>query len=109
MKGEYFHVPLEQATTPTNGEAICDRWWAVHPEHGVCFYAQVSGYGRSEEPSPQCNPSEHVSKTLIERYKPDHENRLLPVVFMGHAVRALNAMRAARAAEVLVIQKAASQ
>lgn len=101
MKGEYFYIPLDQATTPTDGEAICDRWWAVHPEKGVCFYAQVIGYGRSDDPAPQCNPREHTSKTLIERHKPDHQNLHLPVVFMGHAQRALRKMRRERAASTL--------
>lgn len=101
MRGEYFYIPLEQATSPTNGEAICDAWWTVHPELGVCFYAQVSGYGRSVEPSPQCHENEHTARTLTERYKPGHEVRCLPVVFTGHARRALSKMRADRAKALL--------
>ena len=85
MRGVFFHVPLNRAQEPADGEAMCDRWWAVHPEKGVCFYAVLRGFYRDDEPSPQCNTSEHVARRLTAKLNPDHEVRQLPVVFMTHA------------------------
>lgn len=93
MKGVIFHIPLDTATSPTNGEAICGRWWSVHPEKGVAFYARLTGYYASEEPAPQCNPDEAVARHIVERIAPDHEVRHIPVVFMGHAAREMRRLK----------------
>lgn len=99
MKGEYFYVPLATAISPINGEALCDHWWSVHPERGICFYFQATGYARSEEPSPQCNPNEGNARRLNAQFKPDHEVQFLPVVFMGHAQKEMHRIRRERAAK----------
>lgn len=99
MKGVIFHVPVDVAATPANGEALCDRWWAVHPDKGVAFYFMPFGYFASEEPSPQCNSSEAMTRHLKKRLYPDHDVRHLPVVFMGHADREMRRLRKQMQAE----------
>jgi hypothetical protein len=93
MKGTIFYIPIDTATSPINGGVICDNWWAVHPEKGVAFYAQLSGYLRSEEPSPQCNGCETTAKLLTEKLYPDCESKQIKTVFMGHAIREMNRLR----------------
>lgn len=95
MRGTMFYIPAEIAVTPVNGEVICDKWWVVHPEHGVAFYAQLTGYGRSEEPSPQCNSSEYVAKHLAKLAYADCMVVKLPAVFTGHARKEFNRLRSA--------------
>ena len=94
LRGTVFWVPEQTATTPANGDCIVDHWWSVHPEHGLAFYAQLTGYAASESPSPQCNQSEGTAKMLGERLWPDHEVRKVPVVFMAHADRAMRKLKA---------------
>lgn len=93
MQGTVFHIPLETAQTPKSGHCIVDHYWAVHPEKGVAFYAQLHGYTRCEEPSPQCNASEHTCRYIMSRMYPDHEVRHIPVVYTQHAVKEMNRMR----------------
>lgn len=85
---EMVCVPVDVATTPTNGYAMVNRWWTVHPERGVVFARWRDG-----EVSPQCNPSESMSKRLTQQLWPDCESRFIPVVFMEHACRAATAAK----------------
>jgi hypothetical protein len=89
MKGTYLYVPLEVAQTPVEGHAYVNRWWSVHKEKGVCFYAILHGYYANEEPSPQCNENEATARALNARLRvgDDYEVMFLPVVFAGHAER----------------------
>ena len=93
IKGTTYHIPLEQAQTPKSGECLVDKWWSVHPEKGIAFYVQLFGYGRCEEPSPQCNDSAAVSRHLTERLFPDHDTVQLPVVYLQHAVNEMTRLR----------------
>lgn len=93
LRGTVFHIPEAQATAPAEGYCILDRWWAVHPEKGLAFYAQLRGYARSEEPSPQCNPSEATMRALAARIHPDHEVKHIPLVFFEHAEREMARLR----------------
>lgn len=94
MRGEFFHVPEDLAATPKNGEALVDRWWAVHPEKGLAFYFVPRGYYRSEEPSPQCNPDQHTAEVLTKQLNPDHVVKQIPVVFFAHAIKRMRELRA---------------
>jgi hypothetical protein len=87
MRGVIFHVPLDLAQTPKDGDCLVDRWWSVHPELGLAFWFQPFGYERSEEPSPQCNPDEATARMLALELLPDHEVRQIKCVFMAHAMR----------------------
>jgi hypothetical protein len=82
VSGRYFHVPLDVAQTPANGEAIANRWWAVHPEKGVAFY-RIGGVLAA----PQCNPDRACAEAVVRRTLPDHVVTHLPVVFKAHAER----------------------
>ncbi len=88
-----FHVPLAVATTPKTGPCLCDHWWSVHPEKGLAFWAQLTGYARSEEPSPQCNRSESTARLLTAKLHPGHEVVFLPVVYLAHAQQAMTTVR----------------
>jgi len=87
INGTLFHIPLEVATTPADGDCLTARWWSVHPEKGIEFYFQAFGYARSETPHPQCNPVETIARLLQERLWPDHTTQFVPVVFLAHAER----------------------
>lgn len=93
MRGKFIYVPIEVATTPMNGEALVNRWWTVHPQHGLAFYWIANGYYRTEEPAPQCNQNRYVAEKLCRSIHQDgdHEVRFVPVVFARHAL--LAAMR----------------
>lgn len=98
MRGIVFHVPIETATTPADGACLVGHWWSIHPEKGLAFYAHLSGFARSEEPSPQCNASETTARHIAKKLYPDHEVRLIPTVFMAHAMREMNRLRAEKQA-----------
>ncbi len=101
-RGRLLFVPLDLATQPTNGDCLTNNWWSVHPTKGLAYYYQPFGYARSEEPSPQCNSSEATARHLTRRLYPTFEVLLMPVVFSGHARRAMAKDRAAlrRAADL---------
>lgn len=85
MRGTIFYIPLDKAMEPHSGNCIVGHWWTVHPEKGVAFYAQLTGYARSEEPSPQCNSTRWIADHLQKRLWPECETRQIPVVYMAHA------------------------
>jgi len=95
MRGVFFHVPVEKAVEPAGYECVTNRWWSVHPDKGLAFYAQLFGYGRSESPSPQCNSDESTARHLNERLRPGqgYEVKFFPVVFMSHASKELTRLR----------------
>ena len=94
LKGIFFYIPLDIATTPAEGHCYVNRWWSVHPEKGVAFYAQLLGYCASEAPAPQCNHNEFTAKHLARRY-PDHEVVFLPAVYEYPAVREMGRLKKA--------------
>jgi hypothetical protein len=93
MRGVYFHVPIDTAITPADGKCLADRWWAVHPDKGLLFYAVLHGYFRDDEPAPQCNSSEATMRLLTAKMTPDHEVRHMPIVFLKHAWREMNRLK----------------
>lgn len=94
-KSRFIYIPLNTATRPVNGHCTVDHWWAVHPTKGVAYYYRPFGYGHSDSPAPQCNRDESITRYLAERYHPNCEVKLIPVVFDAHATRAMNRDRAA--------------
>jgi hypothetical protein len=90
MNGVTFYVPLDLATTPLDGECLVNRWWAVHPEKGVAFYAHA-GLRRVDHdehrPAPQCNESEYTCRALTPRTHPDCDVVFIPVFFVSQAVK----------------------
>jgi hypothetical protein len=93
-RGVTFHVPLETAKTPSTGACLANRWWAVHPDEGVAFWCQPTGFGRSDSPSPQCHDDEASARRLFAELHPDHEVVQIEVVFLAHAERAMVRVRA---------------
>jgi hypothetical protein len=104
MTGIIFYVPEALAVTPTEGHAYVNRWWTVHPDKGVAFHCTRRRSfdlepGEQDEPSPQCNSNEFTARALTQRIYPDCDVKLLPVVFVGHAIKEMHRVRAeARAA-----------
>jgi hypothetical protein len=102
MSGIKFYIPEDVATTPAEGHCYVNRWWAVHPEHGVAFYCSTRrpflDAGDIDEPSPQCNSNEFTARSLTQRINPDCIVKLIPAVFVGHAVKEMGRQRAARSA-----------
>ena len=103
MKGIVFFIPEELATTPAEGHAFVNRWWTVHPEKGVAFYAtrKRSFYlepGEQDEPRPQCNSSQFSAEHIQKKLYPDCITKHIPVVFVGHAIKEMHRQRKALAA-----------
>ena len=99
MSGHLLYIPLDMATTPTDGECYANRWWSVHPEKGVAFYASSLRQridGEENIPSPQCNHNEATCRMLTKKLYPDHEAMPIPVVFAQHALREMARLRKAQ-------------
>ena len=98
MSGIKFYVPEDVATIPAEGHCFVNRWWAVHPEHGVAFYASrrrpFLEPGEEDEPSPQCNSNETTARILTQRINPDCVVKFIPAVFVGPAIAEMNKQRA---------------
>ena len=91
MRGPFLYVPVDVATQPAEGHCYVNRWWTVHPEKGVSFYvSRLLGPDRDETPSPQCNPSEAISRQLTARLQPDCECVFLPAVYERPAIKEMN-------------------
>jgi len=99
LQGKLMYVPLSVATQPINGECLCNRWWIVHLNRGLAFYWVGKGCYRMDEPAPQCNANEHITRRLMEQLWPGHECRFLPVVYLGHARRAVRGAVALKAGD----------
>lgn len=100
MSGIKFYIPEELATTPAEGHCFVNRWWAVHPEHGVAFYCTRRrhfdlGPGEIDEPSPQCNANEATARVLTARINPDCVVKFIPAVFVGPAIAEMHKQRKA--------------
>lgn len=100
MTGIVFYITLATAETPVNGHCIVNHWWTVHPEKGVTFYTtRKRPYGmepgEQDEPSPQCNANEFTARHITQRLYPGHDVKLMPVVFLGHAIKEMHAQRKA--------------
>jgi len=79
-RGRLGFVSIDKATSPRDGMVLTDRWWIVHPDHGVAFYQP---YGRGW--SAQCNTDRRLPDSLVDSY-PAHLGltvRHLPAVFVG--------------------------
>lgn len=101
MKGFIYYIPEDLATTPAEGHCFVNRWWSVHPEHGVAFYADnrrsfFHEPGDEEEPSPQCNSDEFTARELTRRSKPDCIVKFIPAVYLRHAITEMHKQRKAR-------------
>lgn len=81
MSGVREYVPIEEATTPRDGEVITNRWWVVHPEHGLTFWRLSP---KDTYRAPQCNSNEAITRDIASKIHPDHEVRLIPAVYLGH-------------------------
>lgn len=102
MRGLVFHIPEELAATPTDGPAICNAWWTVHPEKGVTFYTDRKRPfglepGEQDEPAPQCNRDQYTAEHIQKRLYPDCTTKQIPVVFIGHAIKEMHVQRKAAA------------
>lgn len=100
MRGIVFYIPEDVATTPAEGHCYVNRWWTVHPEKGVAFYASRKrpyglDPGEQDEPSPQCNSDECTSRALTARLHPECTSKLIRTVFLGPAIKEMHKQRAA--------------
>lgn len=59
-----YFLPVEEATRPTDGEVLHNRWWICHPEYGLAMWATRARPGSY---SPQCNKDIHVVSSALER------------------------------------------
>lgn len=87
----FFHVPLEKATTPVDGECIAGRYWQVHPVHGLRFFADLHPY-------TACLTGQyHEVRSIAAHLCPeDHDLVKVPVVYLQHAKRRFAELQKAR-------------
>jgi hypothetical protein len=98
MKGIVFFIPEDIATTPAEGHCYVNRWWTVHPEKGVAFYASRKRPfglepGEEDEPSPQCTSDQYTAEALQKRMYPDCITKKIPVVFLRPAILEMHRQR----------------
>lgn len=74
------YVSIAEATTPRDGEVLTNRWWVVHPEHGITFYRMDRRYR-----APQCNSDERISRHICDKMYPGHDIQFIPAVYTGPA------------------------
>lgn len=72
------YVPIDEATTPKDGECLVGRWWIYKSDEGIAL-AQITKHYYA----PQCNHNQLVIRTLMEALYPDHELIEIPVVYLG--------------------------
>ena len=75
-----FHVPLDLAQRPADGQCLSSRWWLVHPKLGLAFFAPKKG-----ELLPICRGHEIAATALRDEFYPQHQLRRIPAVFLQHA------------------------
>lgn len=73
------YVPIEELTTPRDGECRTNRYWVVHPEHGALFVARFQG---DRMRVAQCNSDRRLPERLLENH-PGHEIRFIEVAYLG--------------------------
>ena len=98
MAGIVFFIPEDVATTPADGHCFTNSWWTVHPEKGVAFYCSRRRSfdlepGEQDEPSPQCNRSQHVAEHIQKKIYPDCITKFIPAVFIGPAITEMHRQR----------------
>jgi len=79
--GSLGFVSIDKATAPRDGMVLTDRWWIVHPDHGIAFYQPYPRRGWSA----QCNADRRLPYSLVDSY-PAHFGltvRHIPAVFVG--------------------------
>jgi hypothetical protein len=74
------YVPFDEATTPKDGEVLTNRWWVVHPEHGLAYFSRRP---TDRHKSAQCNGDRRLPEKMVGEMYPNHEVRFMPVVFTG--------------------------
>ncbi len=104
MTGHYIDVPIDVATTPLSGEAICDAWWLVTTEDTLLFWSrkplgELPTDGFPIEVSPQCNGDRRILDRFSDVAKRQGEIRQVPVVFVSSARRHIREMAVAARAE----------
>jgi hypothetical protein len=84
MDDKFIHAPIDQMSTPCDGEVMLNRYWCVHPEKGLAFW-QRAGVGSYDldRLSPQCNADKKVADHICE-HRPDHVVQKVPAVYIGN-------------------------
>ena len=104
MRGDFIHVPLDQAQKPIEGHCYVNRYWLVHPEKGLAFYYSGRGDMDVTSPHPQCNKYESITRKLNHLLK-DHDVVFVPVVFHTHAYLEMQKHAKLRKAELEASKK----
>lgn len=81
MAGIREYTPIEEATTPRDGTVLTNRWWVVHPEHGLTFWKLSA---KDTYRAPQCNSDRAISEHVCNQIHPGHEVRFVEAVYLGH-------------------------
>jgi len=72
-------VPLEQLTTPRDGDTYTDRWWIVLAAAAV-FYQRAGSRGWT----PQCNKDRRlIDRFIRDAMYPDATAVHLPAAYLG--------------------------
>jgi hypothetical protein len=81
MRGVREYVSIEDATTPRDGQVLTNRWWVVHPEHGVTFVKMTP---KSRHRASQCNHDEAIVRHIAAQIHPGHGVQFIEAVYIGH-------------------------
>jgi uncharacterized protein YbdZ (MbtH family) len=95
MRGVFYKIPIDVATTPKDGYAYTERFWATTEDGCVLFYSNGKPLSINEDTRefyPQCNSSESVTKHLLNSTLKGENVTVqkVPVVFRAACVQYVN-------------------
>lgn len=67
-----FGVSEEKLTTPfERAKVMLNRWWVIHPEKGILFYAPEDRHRSTRNAAPQCNAKKEIAQHLVDKLYPN--------------------------------------
>jgi hypothetical protein len=75
-----FHLSERIATDPAEGECFVNRWWVLHPEHGLTFYCK-------QQLVPLAYKTEKEARSIGTQLFRNFIVRQIRVVYLAHARR----------------------
>lgn len=73
-------VPIDELTTPREGETYIDRCWVVNPEKTAVLFVKTLGMSTF---APQCNRDERVTGMVLAKMYEGCETLVIPVAYLG--------------------------
>ena len=80
MSDKIIEIPIEDVTTPKQGQmVIVNHWWVTRNNCVLGF--KIYGKKSRVRPTPQCNTNKLITERLINRIYKDCDAIFLPVAY----------------------------